>query len=35
MPIMEQMYAIVHEGRSPSEALRTLMAREPKSEEWS
>lgn len=35
MPIMEQMYAIVHEGRSPSDALRTLMSREPKTEEWS
>jgi glycerol-3-phosphate dehydrogenase (NAD(P)+) len=35
MPIMEQMYAIVHEGRSPSEALRTLMSREPKTEVWS
>jgi glycerol-3-phosphate dehydrogenase (NAD(P)+) len=35
MPIMEQMYAIVHEGRSPSEALRTLMSREPRAEEWS
>jgi len=35
MPIMEQMYAIVHEGRSPSEALRVLMSREPKAEEWS
>jgi glycerol-3-phosphate dehydrogenase (NAD(P)+) len=35
MPIMEQMYAIVHEGRSPSEALRVLMSREPKAEDWS
>jgi len=35
MPIMEQMYAIVHEGRSPSDALRTLMSREPKTEDWS
>jgi glycerol-3-phosphate dehydrogenase (NAD(P)+) len=35
MPIMEQMYAIVHEGRDPSEALRVLMSREPKAEDWS
>lgn len=35
MPITEQVYAIVHEGRSPSEALRTLMLRDPKPEEWS
>jgi glycerol-3-phosphate dehydrogenase (NAD(P)+) len=35
MPIMEQMYQIVHEGQDPSEALRVLMAREPKAEEWS
>lgn len=35
MPITEQVYAIVHEGRSPAEAVRALMAREPKPEEWS
>ena len=35
MPITEKMYAIVHEGRDPSEALRALMTRDPKSEEWS
>jgi len=35
MPIMEQMYQIVHEGQDPSEALRVLMSREPKAEEWS
>lgn len=35
MPITEQVYAIVHEGRDPSEALRTLMSREPKEEDWS
>ncbi len=34
MPITEQMYAIVHEGKSPSDALHTLMARDPKPEEW-
>lgn len=35
MPITEQVYAIVHEGRSPAEALRMLMLRDPKPEEWS
>jgi glycerol-3-phosphate dehydrogenase (NAD(P)+) len=35
MPIMEQMYAIVHEGKGPSDALRALMSREPKAEDWS
>jgi glycerol-3-phosphate dehydrogenase (NAD(P)+) len=35
MPIAEQVHAIVHEGRDPAEALRALMARDPKPEEWS
>jgi glycerol-3-phosphate dehydrogenase (NAD(P)+) len=35
MPISEQVYAIVHEGRSPSDALQALMLRDPKPEEWS
>jgi len=35
MPIAEQVYAIVEEGRSPAEAVRTLMLRDPKPEEWS
>ncbi len=35
MPIAEQVYAIVHEGRKPSEALQALMLRDPKPEEWS
>ncbi len=35
MPIVEQVYAIVHEGRDPSTALRALMQRDPKPEEWS
>jgi glycerol-3-phosphate dehydrogenase (NAD(P)+) len=35
MPITEQMYAILYEGRAPSEALRSLMSRDPKPEEWS
>ncbi len=35
MPITEQVFAIVEEGRSPPEALRALMERDPKPEEWS
>jgi glycerol-3-phosphate dehydrogenase (NAD(P)+) len=35
MPIAEQVYAIVEEGRSPMEALKALMERDPKPEEWS
>lgn len=35
MPIAEQVFAIVEEGRSPAEAVRALMLRDPKSEEWS
>jgi glycerol-3-phosphate dehydrogenase (NAD(P)+) len=35
LPIAEQVYAIVHEGRSPAEAVRALMLRDPKPEEWS
>jgi glycerol-3-phosphate dehydrogenase (NAD(P)+) len=35
MPIAEQVYAIVEEGRTPAEALRELMLRDPKPEEWS
>jgi glycerol-3-phosphate dehydrogenase (NAD(P)+) len=35
MPITEQMYAILYEGRSPAEALGALMARDAKPEEWS
>jgi glycerol-3-phosphate dehydrogenase (NAD(P)+) len=35
MPITEQMYGILYEGRAPSDALRTLMTRDPKPEEWS
>lgn len=34
MPIAEQVCAIVDEGRSPAEALRTLMMRDPKPEMW-
>jgi glycerol-3-phosphate dehydrogenase (NAD(P)+) len=35
MPIAEQVYAIVEEGRTPAEALQQLMLRDPKPEEWS
>ena len=35
MPIAEQVYAIVEEGRTPAEALQALMLRDPKPEEWS
>lgn len=35
MPITEQMYAILYEGRAPAEALRTLMTRDPKPEDAS
>lgn len=35
MPIAEQVHAILHEGREPGEALRALMLRDPKPEEWS
>ena len=32
MPIAEQVYGIIHEGRDPHESLRELLSREPKSE---
>lgn len=35
MPITEEVYAILHHGKSPSEALSSLMRREPKPEDWS
>ena len=35
MPISEQVHAILHEGQRPAEALRTLMLRDPKPEDWS
>lgn len=35
MPISDQVHAIVHEGRRPADALRALMLRDPKPEEWS
>lgn len=35
MPITEQVYAIVHGGKSAADAVRDLMLRDPKPEEWS
>jgi glycerol-3-phosphate dehydrogenase (NAD(P)+) len=35
MPITEQMHAILYEGRRADDALRALMSRDPKPEEWS
>jgi glycerol-3-phosphate dehydrogenase (NAD(P)+) len=35
MPITEQVYRIIHDGRAPADALRALMLRDPKPEEWS
>ena len=35
MPICEEVHAILWEGRSPKEAVRNLMLRDPKPEEWS
>lgn len=35
MPITEQVFAIVEEGRSAAEAVEALMFRDPKPEEWS
>lgn len=34
MPITEQMHAILHEGKAPSDAIRELMARPATSEVW-
>lgn len=35
MPIVEQVYRIVHENVEPADALRALMMRDPKPEDWS
>jgi glycerol-3-phosphate dehydrogenase (NAD(P)+) len=35
MPIVDQVCAIIEEGRSASEAVQALMLRDPKPEEWS
>ncbi len=34
MPISEEVYLILVEGKDPGEALRSLMARDPKPEHW-
>jgi len=34
MPITAEVHAILHEGRAPEKAVRTLMTRDPKPEEW-
>ena len=34
MPIVAQVHAVLFEGRSPEDAVRTLMLREPKPEFW-
>jgi glycerol-3-phosphate dehydrogenase (NAD(P)+) len=34
MPITQQMHAILHEGKTPGEAIRDLMARPSTSEIW-
>ena len=35
MPIVEEVYAVLYEGRPPREAVENLMLREPKPEQWS
>jgi glycerol-3-phosphate dehydrogenase (NAD(P)+) len=35
MPICEEVHALLWEGRAPKEAVRNLMLRDPKPEEWS
>lgn len=35
MPISEEVYAVLREGRDPREAVQNLMLREPKPEQWS
>ena len=35
MPITEEVYGMLVLGRTPEEALRNLMERDPKPEEWS
>jgi glycerol-3-phosphate dehydrogenase (NAD(P)+) len=34
MPIVEEVYGVLFEGRAPAEALERLMLREPKAERW-
>jgi glycerol-3-phosphate dehydrogenase len=35
MPIVEEMHAILYEGRGAREAVEALMLRAPKAEHWS
>ena len=35
MPIVEEVYGLLYEGRAPREAVENLMLREPKPEQWS
>ena len=34
MPITEKMHAVLHDGKSPREAIHELMTRSVKSETW-
>jgi glycerol-3-phosphate dehydrogenase (NAD(P)+) len=34
MPISEEVHAMLVEGKRPEDALRSLMSRDPKPEEW-
>ena len=34
MPIVEEVHAILFEGRSPRRALEALMVRQPRAEHW-
>ena len=34
MPITEKMYAVLHDGKSPRDAMHELMTRSVKSETW-
>jgi len=34
MPITEKMYAVLHDGKAPREAIHELMTRSAKSESW-
>lgn len=34
MPIVEEVYGVLYEGRAPREAVENLMLREPKPEQW-
>jgi glycerol-3-phosphate dehydrogenase len=34
MPICEEVYQMLVEGKRPGDAVRSLMSRDPKPEEW-